>query len=133
LETYNCEQLIGIMTEEQFGLLEQNLKETEENVKRLNVKTFAKLDHAFHLLICKFTGNQEIYRVILNYQNHLLRITLRHLKNDPLSNASIFEGTCRYLRTFEKRKLPCRFFNERAFAGSEKDLVYIMSWQIVKR
>jgi DNA-binding GntR family transcriptional regulator len=91
LETYNCEQLIGIMTEEQLGLLEQNLKETEENVQRLNVKTFAKLDHAYHLLICNFTGNQEIYRVLLNYQDHLLRITLRHLKKDPYRMLRFFE------------------------------------------
>ncbi|MCZ8516037.1 GntR family transcriptional regulator [Paenibacillus filicis] len=83
LEAYNCEQLIGTITEEQLGLLEQNLKETEVYVERLDVKAFAKLDHAFHLLICEFTENQEIYRVLLNYQDQLLRITLRHLKKDP--------------------------------------------------
>jgi DNA-binding GntR family transcriptional regulator len=31
----------------------------------------------------RFAGNQEIYRVLLNYQDHLIRITLPHLRKDP--------------------------------------------------
>jgi DNA-binding GntR family transcriptional regulator len=83
LETFNVGQVLGRLTAEQTELLQENLDETAEVVKRLDVKAFAKADHAFHLLICKFTGNQEIYRVLLNYQDHLLRITLRHLRKDP--------------------------------------------------
>lgn len=83
LETFNLQSLIGRLNEEQSGLLLENLRKTEEIVRRLDVKDFAKADHEFHLLICKFTDNGEIYRVLLNYQDHLLRITLRHLRKDP--------------------------------------------------
>ncbi|UVI30704.1 GntR family transcriptional regulator [Paenibacillus spongiae] len=83
LETFNVEQILGRLTGEQSLKLLANLQETEEIVQRLDVKAFAKADHKFHLLICSFTGNQEIYRVLLNYQDHLLRITLRHLRKDP--------------------------------------------------
>ncbi|WP_246628176.1 GntR family transcriptional regulator [Paenibacillus oenotherae] len=83
LESFNIREILGRLTEEQNHLLLANLQETEEIVKQLNVKAFAKADHQFHLLLCKFAGNQEIYRVLLNYQDHLLRITLRHLRKEP--------------------------------------------------
>ncbi|MFT9846068.1 GntR family transcriptional regulator [Aneurinibacillus sp. REN35] len=83
LETYICSQIVGRMSEEQCQLIEKNLQDTEEKANQLEIKAFAKADHAFHLLLCEFSGNQEIYRVLLNYQDHLLRITLRHLKKDP--------------------------------------------------
>ncbi|QJD86512.1 GntR family transcriptional regulator [Cohnella herbarum] len=83
LESFNIQSILGKLNEEQSELLLANLRATEEIVKRLDVKAFGKADHEFHLLICRFTGNQEIYRVLLNYQDHLLRITLRHLRKDP--------------------------------------------------
>jgi DNA-binding GntR family transcriptional regulator len=83
LESFNIQSLLGRLNEESSTLLLANLQHTEEIVKRLDVKAFGKADHEFHLLICRFTGNQEIYRVLLNYQDHLLRITLRHLRKDP--------------------------------------------------
>jgi DNA-binding GntR family transcriptional regulator len=83
LETFNIQAILGRLNEEQSSLLLTNLQETEEIVKRLDVKAFGKADHEFHLLLCKFAGNEEIYRVLLNYQDHLLRITLRHLRKDP--------------------------------------------------
>jgi len=83
LESFNIQSILGRLNEEQSDLLLANLQVTEEIVKRLDVKAFGKADHEFHLLICKFAGNEEIYRVLLNYQDHLLRITLRHLRKDP--------------------------------------------------
>lgn len=83
LETFNCQKLMGQLTDVQCTELEQNLKETEEAITELDVNQFTKLDHAFHLLICRFGGNQEIYRILLNYQDHLQRITFRHLNKDP--------------------------------------------------
>lgn len=83
LESYNCRQLTGRLTEDQSEQLEKNLKETEEIVGKRDVKGFTTLDHAFHLLICQFVGNQEIYRILLNYNDHLQRITYRHLDKDP--------------------------------------------------
>jgi DNA-binding GntR family transcriptional regulator len=83
LEVFTCESVLGKLSPEQIGTLEQNLNETADIVSRLDIRAFAKADHKFHLLICEFAGNQEIYRVLLNYHDHLLRITLRHLKKDP--------------------------------------------------
>lgn len=83
LETFNIQEILGRLTEEQLDQLQSNLQETEEIVGRLDVKAFAKADHRFHLLLCTFAGNQEITRVLLNYQDHLLRITLRHLRKEP--------------------------------------------------
>lgn len=83
LETFNCKQLTGKLRDEQCRELEDNLKETEEIIKKQDVKAFTILDHAFHLLICQYVGNQEIYRILLNYHDHLQRITYRHLYKDP--------------------------------------------------
>ncbi|WP_423408319.1 GntR family transcriptional regulator [Heyndrickxia sp. MSNUG] len=83
LETYNCNQISGKLTEEQCRLLEKNLSDTATKCEHLDIKGFTSEDHAFHLLLCEFSGNREIYRVLLNYQDHLHRITLRHLKKDP--------------------------------------------------
>lgn len=83
LETYICNQISGKLTEEQCGLLEKNLSDTAAKCEQLDIKGFTSEDHAFHLLLCEFSGNREIYRVLLNYQDHLHRITLRHLKKDP--------------------------------------------------
>lgn len=83
LESYICNQISGKLTEEQCNLIEKNLADTEARCDQLDIKGFTNEDHAFHLLLCEFSGNREIYRVLLNYQDHLHRITLRHLKKDP--------------------------------------------------
>lgn len=83
LETFNCQQIESRLTPEQEKELEGNLAETADIVSRLDVKNFAQADHDFHLIICECTGNQEIHRVLLNYHDHLQRITRRHLRKDP--------------------------------------------------
>jgi len=83
LEVYNCEVVAGKLTPERIARLTQNLDETADIVARLSVREFAKADHEFHLLLCEFAGNQEVYRVLLNYQDQLLRITLKHLNKEP--------------------------------------------------
>jgi len=83
LEVYNCEAVLEKLGPSEFEELERNLAKTADICERLDIREFARADHEFHLLICKFAGNQEIYRVLLNYQDHLLRITLRHLKKEP--------------------------------------------------
>jgi DNA-binding GntR family transcriptional regulator len=83
LETHNVRSVLNRLTEEQFEMIRENLEVTERIVKVLDVREFAKADHDFHLLISKFAGNEEIHRILLNYNDHLLRITLRHLKKDP--------------------------------------------------
>lgn len=83
LETHNIRSVLNRLTEEQFEMIRENLEVTERIVKVLDVREFAKADHDFHLLISNFAGNEEIHRILLNYNDHLLRITLRHLKKDP--------------------------------------------------
>ncbi|MGI2328235.1 GntR family transcriptional regulator [Planococcus sp. YIM B11945] len=83
LETFNCRKLTGQLSDAQCAELEQNLKETEVAIGILDVNEFTRLDHTFHLMICQFVGNQEIYRILLNYQDHLQRITFKHLNKDP--------------------------------------------------
>jgi len=83
LETYTCAQVTGKLTESQCQRIEENIAETQEKAEQLDIKGFTIADHAFHLLICESSGNQEIYRVLLNYQDQLKRITIRHLKKDP--------------------------------------------------
>jgi len=83
LETFNCRQLVGKLTEDQSIRLQQNLSETEEVVEKLDVREFTELDHSFHLLISEFVNNLEIHRILLNYHDHLQRITFKHLRKDP--------------------------------------------------
>lgn len=83
LETHNVRSVLNRLTEEQFEMIRENLEVTERIVKVLDVREFARADHDFHLLISNFAGNEEIHRILLNYNDHLLRITLRHLKKDP--------------------------------------------------
>lgn len=83
LETFVCEQISGRLSHEQMKSLETNLKETEELVLELDVQGFTLKDHEFHQMLCIYSGNQEIYRILINYHDHLRRITLRHLRKDP--------------------------------------------------
>jgi len=101
LETFNIGLVIGRLSEEQSRELQENLQQTKEIVERLDVKAFATADHEFHLLISKYAGNVEINRVLLNYQDHLLRITLRHLRKDPNRMALFYED---HVKIFEAMK-----------------------------
>jgi DNA-binding GntR family transcriptional regulator len=83
LETFNCQEIYQRITEEQIKELEENVAATEKAALTKDVKLFATLDHEFHLAISEFSGNKEITKILLNYQDHLRRITLRHLKKDP--------------------------------------------------
>jgi len=83
LETFNCRQLVGKLTKEQVAKLKRNLDETEGIVKKLDVQGFTDHDHAFHLMLSEFVNNLEIHRILLNYHDHLQRITFRHLRKDP--------------------------------------------------
>lgn len=107
LETYNLQTILGKLTDEQTAALLENLQETEEIVNRLDVKAFAKADHQFHLLICKFAGNGEVYRVLLNYHDHLLRITLRHLRKDPNRMVGFWQDHVGIFETLKQGNADC--------------------------
>lgn len=83
LETFNCNEIYKRITKEQCNELEEIVHATEKAAEEENVSLFATLDHEFHLAISEFAGNTEITKILLNYQDHLRRITLRHLKKDP--------------------------------------------------
>ncbi|MBY7144479.1 GntR family transcriptional regulator [Virgibacillus sp. NKC19-3] len=84
LETFNCDSVYKQITDEQLSELKDNIDETKVASEKLDVKAFATLDHQFHLSISEIAGNNEITRTLLNYQDHLRRITLRHLNKDPM-------------------------------------------------
>lgn len=83
LETFNCQEIYKRITDDQINELEENVEATKEAAANKDVKAFATLDHEFHLAISEFAGNSEITKILLNYQDHLRRITLRHLRKDP--------------------------------------------------
>lgn len=83
LETFNCEDIYPRINEEDLEELYRNLEDTRVASENLDVKGFAASDHEFHLTISEIAGNSEITRILLNYQDHLRRITLRHLSKEP--------------------------------------------------
>ncbi|SFM28445.1 GntR family transcriptional regulator [Salibacterium qingdaonense] len=91
LETFNCEEMYRRIAGDHLKELEKNLEETRKTAENLDVKTFANLDHEFHLALSEIAGNSEITRILINYQDQLLRITLRHLKKDPMRIRKFYE------------------------------------------
>ncbi|WP_404454821.1 GntR family transcriptional regulator [Oceanobacillus kapialis] len=83
LETFTCDALYQRITSEQLRDLKENLEQTKVAAENLDVMGFASLDHDFHVDLSEIAGNKEITRILLNYHDHLLRITLRHLRKDP--------------------------------------------------
>lgn len=98
LETFNCNQIYSRINEHQLEQLQENIERTKEAANNLDVKAFANLDHEFHLLVSRMADNQEITRILLNYQDHLRRITLRHLGKEPKRVQKFYED---HLRLFE--------------------------------
>lgn len=105
LERFNCEAIYSRITEEQLLELKGNLKETSLVVENYDVKAFATLDHEFHLAISEMAGNSEISRILLNYQDHLRRITLRHLKKDPERVRKFYQEHLAIFEALEKREV----------------------------
>lgn len=101
LETYVCHQITGKLIDEHIKKIEDNLTETKQCVSTLDVKGFTNYDHAFHLILCEISGNQEIYKILLNYQDHLRRITLKHLRKDPKRMKRFYEE---HIEIFEQIK-----------------------------
>lgn len=83
LETFNCRNLFSRINEQQIMELEKILMETKKQTDKLDIKGFTKYDHMFHLRISEMAGNKEITDILLNRQNNLKRITLRHLRKNP--------------------------------------------------
>lgn len=83
LETFNCKSLYKIITPSQLDELKQILDITKKVTDDLDINSFATYDHEFHLAISNMAGNMEITEILINRQDHLRRITLKHLRKDP--------------------------------------------------
>lgn len=101
LETFNCEQIYNKITASELASIEDNLNEMDKIVHDLNVSEFARVDHEFHRIISKIEGNEEIQRILLNYEDHLFRITLKHLNRDPIRMRRFYED---HILIFSKLK-----------------------------
>lgn len=82
LESFVCLQLQGSLGEKESNQLLEMTTEMDNAISEKDVEKFTKWDHSFHLKLAEFTGNKEIERVLLNYNDHLRRITFKHLKKD---------------------------------------------------
>lgn len=122
LETFTVSAVIGRLTADQSKELLENLNRTKEIVDRLDVKAFAEADHEFHLLICKYAGNGEIYRVLLNYQDHLLRITLRHLRKDPRRMIHFYEDHVQIYEALSQANAQCIAYMKEHLQHSKQKL-----------
>lgn len=120
IETFNCEQIYKTITNEQLSLLKENLTETRKSVEERDVKGFAKYDHEFHQLISKIAGNKEIQKILLNYNAHLLRITLRHLKRHPERMDKFIEEHDKIYRYLEMHSEECIYFMSQHLKDSNR-------------
>ncbi|SDJ30089.1 GntR family transcriptional regulator [Natribacillus halophilus] len=91
LETFNCKQIYHRITSNELEEIKTNLNKMADTVNELNVKQFAQVDHEFHRIISHIAGNQEIQHILLNYHDHLYRITLRHLNKEPKRMHKFYE------------------------------------------
>ncbi|WP_255437506.1 GntR family transcriptional regulator [Thalassobacillus sp. CUG 92003] len=101
LESFNCEQIYNKITGHELESIEKNLNDMEQIVEELNVTEFARVDHEFHRMISKIAGNEEIQRILINYGDHLFRITLKHLNRDPIRMRRFYED---HILIFDKLK-----------------------------
>lgn len=107
LETFNCQEIYQRITDEQLKELQENIEATKKAAADKDVRLFATLDHEFHLAISEFSGNNEITRVLLNYQDHLRRITLRHLKKEPVRVQKFYSEHLEILQALKDRDERC--------------------------
>lgn len=80
LESFVCQLLAGRLNKEQEQRVETNLAEQETFMRIRDEEGFTKADSDFHLLLCEFSGNAEIYQVMHNYQAHLYRFALNVIR-----------------------------------------------------
>lgn len=104
LETFNCGEIYPRINGDELKELEKNIEETRITAENLDIKTFANLDHDFHLAIGEIAGNSEITRILINYHDHLLRITLRHLKKDPTRIRKFYEDHVQLYESLQKNE-----------------------------
>lgn len=104
LETFNCRNLYTRITDSQVRELEEILEDTKKHTDKLDIKGFTTYDHMFHLRISEMAGNKEITDILLNRQNNLKRITLRHLRKNPERVKKFYEEHLEILEALKSNK-----------------------------
>lgn len=64
---------------EQRALLDENLEAQRAAVKADSVEDQIRLDREFHLLLCRFLGNEELIRVMAQMRERIMRVIQRAL------------------------------------------------------
>jgi DNA-binding GntR family transcriptional regulator len=80
LEMFVCQLIAGKLKADQRQRMERNIEEQEECAANKDEIGFTKADSDFHVLLCEFSGNEEIYQVMNNYQAHLYRFALNIIR-----------------------------------------------------
>ena len=83
LEVFVCELIAGNLKPDHRLEIERNMEEQRRCADIGDEVGFTLADAEFHLLLCKFSGNEEIYQLMLNYQALLYRLALRVLQRVP--------------------------------------------------
>jgi len=91
LETFVVRRLATTITPEQAERLRANLDAQTKALKEQDNQTSTRLDTEFHLLLCEFSGNNEIREVMERLRGKLHRIILGIQNKNP---ARIADG-CR--------------------------------------
>jgi len=91
LESFVVRRIAGRLTNDQAILLRQNLSDQEKQVDAGNVPDYYALDAGFHMLLCRFSDNQEIMRVMEHQRLKLHRIIVGVLSQDTGRLRSGFE------------------------------------------
>lgn len=73
-----CEKI----TEEQIGLLEENMASFQEAIKSKNVKMIADFDIKFHDIICAASENTRLVTLLNNLREQIYRYRVEYLKDE---------------------------------------------------
>lgn len=102
LETFVVERLAGQLTPPQSERLRANLDEQRAQLGTTNFKRYVALDGDFHLMLCEFLSNREIWRVMQHQRDKLHRVTYHILERDPRRMQTSYEEHTAILEAIEE-------------------------------
>lgn len=83
IETYIVRKLSErVLTNEQIGMIQDNLDEQKIHMQKDNYEEFTRVDLEFHLMLARFHENKEMVSAIDRLQNQLFRIAMNVLRKD---------------------------------------------------
>jgi DNA-binding GntR family transcriptional regulator len=83
LEAFVAERLAGRLAPLQRAALDANLASAAACVQAGDEVGYARLDAAFHLLLCELHDNREIAAVLRRNADRLARVIIRVMRRDP--------------------------------------------------